>query len=110
MSLAIVLSPAPTVMRYVSSGSVSANRITTWFSSGRASTVMLPGTIVTSALEPAPPKPSPAPPLRTTEIAPSELASILMPGLNFSVICCGASVSVLTDSPTLKKGSSLVVA
>ena len=99
MSLAgaVVLRPAPTVMRYVSSGSVSANRITTWFWSGRASTEMLPGTIA-------------APPLRTIAMLPSVSGLMVIPGLNRSVICCGASVSVLTDSPTLKKGSSLVVA
>jgi hypothetical protein len=46
----------------------------------------------------------------TIAMLPSVAGSMVIPGLNRSVICCGASVSVLTDSPTLKKGSSLVVA
>ena len=68
---------------------------------------MLPGTIVTSAFEPAAPKPSLAPPLRTMEMLPSVEGSMVTPGLNRSVSCCGASLSVGEFCPLTKNGVSL---
>ena len=71
-------------------------RITTSFWLGRSFTVTLPGTTVTSLPLP---NASPAPPLRTIEMLPSVAGSIFTPGLNRSVICWGASVSVCAVPP-----------